>query len=118
MLLRRMREESYWLPWTRSNRVDGLSVMDCQVTVSPKGDRQQTSAWRTFSSSRSHGIVCETQRNTSVDSCTTLGLRLDRKAALQQFESLPHAVEPKPSVRLFVFGIKAHTAIMNGEMNL
>ena len=53
-----------------------------------------------------------------MDSCTTLGLRVDGKAALQEFESLPHAVEPKPSVRLFVFGIKAHTAITNREMNL
>ena len=53
-----------------------------------------------------------------MDGGTTIGLRLDGKRSLQQFQSLLHADEAKPSARLCRFPVKAHAGIPHSEMNL
>ena len=58
-----------------------------------------------------------TERDASVDCCTPSELRVDRKAALHEFQSLLHTVEAKPSPRFCSFEIKARAAITDGELD-
>ena len=52
-----------------------------------------------------------------MDRCTSLRLRFDEKTALNEFQSLLHAVETKPSVLPCSFEVKAHAGITDREMN-
>jgi hypothetical protein len=54
----------------------------------------------------------------SADRSATLVLGFDRKRTVQQFESLLHADEAKPSGLLRRFTVKADTRVANREMNL
>src|SRR5438309_1593341 len=65
-----------------------------------------------------NGVAPQTERNASVDGGTTFGLRVDGKAALNEFQPLLHSVETKPSARFCGFEIKTHSAITDREMNL
>src|SRR5258708_30403812 len=61
--------------------------------------------------------LSRTERHASVDRCTSLGLRVDEKTALNEFQSLLHAVETKPSALPCRFEVKAHAGITDREMN-
>ena len=52
-----------------------------------------------------------------MDRCTSLRLRFDEKTALNEFQSLLHAVETKPSALPCRFEVKAHAGITDREMN-
>jgi hypothetical protein len=65
-----------------------------------------------------NGIVSRTERDVSADRSATLVLGFDRKRTVQQFESLLHADEAKPSGLLRRFTVKADTRVANREMNL
>jgi len=47
-----------------------------------------------------------TERHASVDRGTTLGMRIDRKRSIHEFQPLLHAYEAKPSGRPCPFAIK------------
>jgi hypothetical protein len=53
-----------------------------------------------------------------VDRRTTVGLRVNGKAASYEFQTLLHAVETKPTGLPCLCDIKAQTAISDREMNL
>ena len=52
-----------------------------------------------------------------MDRCTSLGLRVDEETAPNEFQSLLHAVETKPSALPCRFEVKAHAGITGREMN-
>ena len=52
------------------------------------------------------GIVFQVERNAGVDCGTPLGLRVDGKAPLHEFQSLLHVVETKPSAFLAASRLK------------
>src|ERR1700704_7032899 len=62
-----------------------------------------------------HAVAPQTERNASVDRGATFGLGVDGKAALNEFQPLPHVVETKPWARLCRSEIKAHAAIADQE---
>ena len=53
-----------------------------------------------------------------VDRGTALALRFDGQSSIQEFQTLLHADEAKPSARLCGFDIKAHARIGDREMHL
>ena len=56
--------------------------------------------------------------HTGVDRGTALELRFDGESPIQEFQTLLHTDEAKPSARLCGFDIKAHARIADREMNL
>ena len=53
-----------------------------------------------------------------MDRGTTLELGFDRKLSIQEFQTLLHADEAKPSARLCRTNVKAGAGVANREMNL
>ena len=56
--------------------------------------------------SRPHGTVSRTQRHASVDCRTTIGLRVDGKLPIHEFDPLRHADKAKPEVFIFSSTLK------------
>ena len=63
-------------------------------------------------------MAARTERHSSVDRGTTLGMRFDCKRSVHHFHSLVHADEAKPRARLCRFLVKPCAGILNREMNL
>ena len=57
-------------------------------------------------------------RHTGVDRGTALELRFDGESSIQEFQTLLHADEAKPSASLCGFDIEAHARIADREVNL
>src|SRR5258708_13563717 len=58
-----------------------------------------------------------TERHASVDRCTSLGLRVDEKTALNEFQSLLHPVQTKPSTLPCRFEAKPQAGITDRPPN-
>ena len=87
-------------------------------TLSGSRSRSGFHSWRILHPIRAHAIASQTERYARVDRRPTLGLRVDGKSALREFQSLLHVVDTKPSARFCRLAAKTNARIIDGEMNL